>query len=94
MNQHCTSTNTTKPGIRGTLRGVIELLQSKEHGKTARTIAITMCVFGAVTAISAAATLQRWIEARRPVRVSKTVGRRLGHRRVRSFARLQNGSRT
>jgi hypothetical protein len=72
-------------GVWGTIGNWIELLQDKEHGKTARTIAITMCVVGAIAAISSAATIQRYF-------AGGAAPRPLPRKRPKRIARRSNGS--
>jgi hypothetical protein len=92
----CTNDRVPREGVLGTVGSWIDLMRSKEHGKTARTIAITMCVVGAIAAISSAATIQRYFlrGATRPAvgrgrtkRLTKRSNGRLSLPRTRSLAR-------
>src|SRR5262245_30093340 len=71
---------------------LVELFRHREHGKTARTLSICMCVLGAITAISTARTFQyfflaRGASKRRLMRRESAAGRRNSAAQVRRHTR-------
>jgi hypothetical protein len=97
---NCTDNSATREST-GLFANLVQLLRNKEHGKTARTMAITLCVFGAIAAISAAVTIQRLFAAggtKGSFRIGRPTYPTLGEKkrklaRMRPLARLRQASR-
>ena len=55
---NCTDNSAAREST-GVFTNLGQVLRNEEHGKTERAMAITMCGFGAIAAISAGVTIQR-----------------------------------
>jgi hypothetical protein len=70
---------------------LVELLRHREHGKTARTLAICTCVLGAIMAVSAARVLKQFYWLKMAKRKAPR-GRQAALQRRTTSARLRQPS--